>query len=413
MLGIAIAVLLSAHLGLAGWKRMVRSSVERRWGRNGSTPHRSRADAAHAPVGTSYLPPIWLRNAHVQSILGSSSWRKKCGAQVLRATGAVTTEHLLDGGSGIRLLGFHSTRPGTRPQGLVVLLHGWEGSAESGYMRFTAAQLLADGFDVFRLNFRDHGNTHHLNAGLFLFSELNEVVCAVADMARRFQSLPLFAAGYSLGGNFALRLALCAPAADIPLRHVAAVCPLLDANTGMEALERGLPIYYRYFMRKWRASLRKKRSLFPDVHTYDDSALAGDMRSLTRDLIYPHSGFTTLQDFFRSYSLTGGRLSQLQVPVSILAAGDDPMIPVSEFEQLSLPAHSFLEVSAWGGHCGFIVDSSLAGFGERWISARLLKFAGRYTRWDDKSGNPDMWPSEPLTSTATKTARSGDADASS
>jgi predicted alpha/beta-fold hydrolase len=145
----------------------------------------------------------------------------------------------------------------------------------------------------------------------------------------------------------------------------------------MEALGDGLPIYYRYFMRKWRASLRKKRSLFPDLHTYDDSALARDMLSLTRDLIFPHSGFTTLQDFFSSYSLTGTRLAQLQIPVSILAAADDPVIPVSEFRQLSLPVHSSLELSAWGGHCGFIVDSSLAGFAERWISTRLLKSAAQ------------------------------------
>jgi predicted alpha/beta-fold hydrolase len=254
-------------------------------------------------------------------------------------------------------------------------MHGWEGSAESGYMRFTTAQLLADEFDVFRLNFRDHGNTHHLNAGLFLFSELNEVLCAVADIARRFSPLPLFVAGYSLGGNFALRLALSAPAAGIPLRHVAAVCPLLDPIKGMKALEDGLPIYYRYYMRKWRASLRKKRSLFPDLHTYDDNALSHDMLSLTRDLIYPQSGFSTLQDFFSSYSLTGSLLSQLQIPVSILAAADDPVIPVTEFRQLSLPVHSSLEISAWGGHCGFIVDRSLSGLAERWISARLLKFA--------------------------------------
>jgi predicted alpha/beta-fold hydrolase len=370
ILGIAIAVLLATHLGFAGWIRwMVRSAVEKRRQRNGSAPHRSRADSPQVPIGTSPLPPIWLRNAHVQSVLGSSRWRKRRGAQALHATGAITTEHLLDGGSGIRLQGFHSTRPGTPPRGLVVLMHGWEGSADSGYMRFTAAQLLADGFDVFRLNFRDHGNTHHLNAELFLFSELNEVLCAVADLARRFPCLPLFAAGYSLGGNFALRLALSAPAADISLRHVAAVCPLLDPIKGMEALEHGLPIYYRYFMRKWRASLRKKRSLFPDLHTYDDTALARDMLSLTRDLVFPHSGFTTLQDFFSSYSLTGRRLSQLQIPVSILAAADDPVIPVSEFRELSLPDHSCLEITTWGGHCGFIMDSSLAGLAERWISA--------------------------------------------
>lgn len=316
-------------------------------------------------------PPLWLRNSHVQSVLASSGWRKRSGGRALQATGALTTRYLLDGGNGVRLQGLHSRKPGTAPRGLVVLLHGWEGSSESGYMLFTAARLLACGFDVFRLNFRDHGDTHHLNAGLFLFSELDEVARAVSDLARRFPALPLFAAGYSLGGNFALRLALAAPAAGLALRHVAAVCPLLNPAGEMAALELGSPIYYRYFMRKWRRSLRKKRALFPDLHTYDDGALARSMRSLTRELIFPHSGFATLEDFHDSYALCGERLAALQVPVSVLAAADDPIVSVSHCRQLALPAHSRLEINAWGGHCGFMVDGSLAGLAERWIATRL------------------------------------------
>jgi predicted alpha/beta-fold hydrolase len=378
----AIAGLFAKHFRIVWWAHwMARRSIKQRLEPKGNTSLFQRTDNLRMPTSGGDHPPIWLRNAHMQTILGASSWRMRVGAQVLQATGAVTTEHLLDGGSGVRLQGFHSTRLGTQPRGLVVLLHGWEGCSESSYMRFTAARLLADGFDVFRLNFRDHGDTHHLNAGLFLFSGLNEVVCAVRDIVRRLPSLPLFAAGYSLGGNFALRMALAAPEVGIPLRHVAAVCPLLDPIKGMDALERGLKIYYRYFMRKWRASLRKKRSLFPNLHTYDDGALAGDMRSLTRELILPHSGFATLQDFFSSYSLMGKCLSELRVSVSILAAVDDPVVPVAEFRQLSLPVHSYLEISTWGGHCGFIMDSSLGGFAERWVSAHLLKFIGSAPKW--------------------------------
>jgi predicted alpha/beta-fold hydrolase len=384
MMGIAIAGLFARHFRMEPF-RMARRSTKQRPEPKRSTSLSRQADNSRMRTSSGNRPPIWLRNAHMQTILGASSWRTRLGAQVLQATGAVTTEHLLDGGSGVRLQGFHSTRPGTQPRGLVVLLHGWEGSSESSYMRFTAARLLADGFDVFRLNFRDHGDTHHLNAGLFLFSGLNEVVCAMGDIVRRHPSLPLFAAGYSLGGNFALRMALAAPAAGIPLRHVAAVCPLLDPVKGMDALEHGLKIYYQYFMHKWRASLRKKRSLFPDLHTYGDGALARDMRSLTRDLILPHSGFATLQDFFSSYSLTGERLSELRVPVSILAAADDPVVPVAEFRQLNLPVHSCVEISTWGGHCGFVVDRLLAGFAERWVSAQLLEFTGSALEVADRS----------------------------
>ena len=157
-----------------------------------------------------YQPPWWLRNGHLQTFLGSSPWRVRRGARALAAAGATTSEHVLDAGAGVRLHGLLSTLPGTEPRGLALLLHGWEGSVESSYMRLTAAQLLARGFEVFRLNFRDHGNTHHLNEEIFHSCRIDEVVLAAKDIARRFPLWPMVVAGYSLGGNFALRLAAAA-----------------------------------------------------------------------------------------------------------------------------------------------------------------------------------------------------------
>ncbi|RBF42040.1 alpha/beta hydrolase, partial [Xanthomonas oryzae pv. oryzae] len=101
------------------------------------------------------------------------------------------------------------------PRGTVLLLHGWEGSADSNYMCLTAARVLGLGYQVFRLNFRDHGGTHHLNVDLFHSDRIDEVVNAAGDLWRRFPAPQLLAAGYSLGGNFALRLALRAPAAGL------------------------------------------------------------------------------------------------------------------------------------------------------------------------------------------------------
>jgi predicted alpha/beta-fold hydrolase len=97
-------------------------------------------------------------------------------------------------------------------------------------MRMTAARLLESGFEVVRLNFRDHGDTHHLNEEIFHSNRLDEVVNAAVDVAHRFPHRRFVAAGYSLGGNFVLRLALRAPEAGLPLARVAAVCPVLDPS---------------------------------------------------------------------------------------------------------------------------------------------------------------------------------------
>ena len=113
-----------------------------------------------------FLPPRLLRGPHVQSVLSSSPLRAIRARRRLHAIEASHEAMVLDVGNGIRLQGVHSMRPGTEPRGLVVLLHGWEGSVDSNYMRLTAARLLDGSFAVFRLNFRDHGDSHHLTSGL-------------------------------------------------------------------------------------------------------------------------------------------------------------------------------------------------------------------------------------------------------
>lgn len=318
-----------------------------------------------------YLPPRWLRNPHLQSMLSSSRMRMQRGLTLLAATGAVTEELILDGGQGVRLQGWHSQVQGREPIGMALLLHGWEGSAESSYMRMTAARMLEEGFDVVRLNFRDHGNTHHLNPGIFHSNRIDEVVQAAGDIARRWPQLPLVAAGYSLGGNFVLRLALRAPSAGVPLRRVASVCPVLDPAITMESIENGPAMYDWYFRRKWAGSLRRKRDLFPELSDWDDQVLKLDIRALTAWLVEHHTDFGSLQAYFDGYSIAGDRLAELTVPADILMAKDDPVIPFATFNGWRLPAHAHLEIAPWGGHCGFLENWRGDGFSERWVAQRL------------------------------------------
>ncbi|MDQ2701622.1 MAG: alpha/beta fold hydrolase [Pseudomonadota bacterium] len=324
-----------------------------------------------------YRAPWWLRSGHVQTMLGSSPWRQRRGARALAATGAVTTLHVLDGGEGVRLQGLHSIVPGLEPRGLALLLHGWEGSAESSYMRLTAARLLQRGYATFRLNLRDHGDSHHLNQAIFHSGRIDEVVLASLDVARRFwpqagPDRPLVAAGYSLGGNFALRLALRAPAAGLPLAAVAAVCPVLDPAATMAAMESGWRVYLRHFERKWRGSLQRKRALFPQALDFDDRTLRLGMRELTRWLVERHTDFGTLENYFDGYSIAGARLSPLAVPAHILTSADDPVIPVAGFHALALPPSARLEIAAQGGHCGFLFGAGLEGYAEDWVADRLI-----------------------------------------
>lgn len=320
-----------------------------------------------------YKPPRWLRNPHVQSVLASSGVRRLLHGSRLSALDRNASEHVLDCGKGVRLLGVHTPQePLARARGLVVLLHGWEGSVQSSYLLHTGTRLLAEGFDVFRLNFRDHGETHHLNPELFHSCRIDEVVGAVRGISQQYAQLPLAIAGFSLGGNFALRVALRAEAAGIPLRYALAVCPAISPADAMDAIERAPWFYETYFLRKWRRSLARKQRAFPTPELFSNEDMHGSLRELTRSLVQRHTEFSSLEAYFDGYSVAGDRLAKLEVPTTILTAADDPVIPVAQFHDLQLPDCVELDIAPSGGHCGFIRDLSLRSWTEDYIAQRML-----------------------------------------
>jgi predicted alpha/beta-fold hydrolase len=324
-----------------------------------------------------FRPPWLLRNPHVQSLLASSGLRRLL---VKRRGGGMESnaeEHILDCGEGVRLQGFHSVqRVLPEARGLVVLLHGWEGSARSNYVLNTGERLLGEGFDVFRLNFRDHGETHHLNREIFHSCRIDEVVGAVREIAQRFRPRAFAMAGFSLGGNFALRVALRAPATRIALDYVLAVCPVVNPASVLRALERGPLFYEHYFLHKWTRSLRTKQTLFPDAELFSSDELKNGLRDLTESLVLRHTDFGSLGNYLNGYSITGDRLASLRVPATILMSADDPVIPIADFESLKLPSQVELDVARNGGHCGFIMDFSLRSFTEDYIAERMLARIG-------------------------------------
>jgi predicted alpha/beta-fold hydrolase len=329
---------------------------------------------SQVPRGADFHPPALLRNGHVQTMLASNGFRRWLLRRRKRMLDADAQPVLLDVGDGVRLQGtLTRQRTGAPARGLAVLFHGWEGSVDSIYVVQTGSRLLAEGWDVFRLNFRDHGDTHHLNAGLFHSCLIGEVVAALGMAARRYQppSTPLVLVGFSLGGNFALRAALRAPAAGIALDYALAVCPVIDPRAGLFSIESAPWMYHWYFMRNWRESLRRKQRAFPERRYFEPADLRGNLRELTRTLVERHTDFGTLENYLDGYSVAGSRLAGLAVPTTILTARDDPVIPVADFENLVLPAQVELDIAERGGHCGFLRDWRLASFTDDYIAARL------------------------------------------
>jgi uncharacterized protein len=332
--------------------------------------HRKSDGLSVRSADDNFRPARWLRNRHLQSMLASTFWRR---ARVVRRSAplvAASRELLLDCGEGVRLQCFHGS-PAHSSGRPVVLLHGWEGSAESLYVLSLAQQLFEQRFEVVRLNLRDHGETHHLNRELFHSCRLPEVVGAVRALQQRFAGRPLQLVGFSLGGNFMLRVAAQARPAGLNLARVIAVSPVLDPTATLVALQ-STRIYEQYFVRKWLRSLARKQAAWPGHYDFSELARLRDLKLMTAELVRSHSEFATLEDYLNGYAITGERLARLEVPASILTSLDDPLIPAAGLAQLARPPGLSLTVTRHGGHCGYFERLS----GPTWLEQRIMTLLG-------------------------------------
>jgi len=313
-----------------------------------------------------FRPPAWLRGPHLQTMLSSMGIRRFGLSRGAREVRAQSRPMVLDCGAGVRLLGLHSAQP-ERGRSLVVLLHGWEGSADSNYMWSAATYHYAAGHDVFRLNLRDHGPSHHLNEGLFHSCRIDEVVGAVGELARLAAGRPMHLVGYSLGGNFALRVALRAPGAGIPLTSAIAISPVLDPAHTLRCLEQRTWLYRNYFVQKWRRSLRRKAAAWPGRYVLDDLLRARGLGPMTRELVERYTDYPDMQSYLDGYALVGPILAGLLVPSHILTSLDDPIIPADDLARLSPSAALTIETTERGGHCAFL--DALQG--PSWVDRRI------------------------------------------
>jgi predicted alpha/beta-fold hydrolase len=314
--------------------------------------------------------PHWLiRHPQIQSILATKSPRRRMWLKRGSKMEALATHHVLDCGDGVRLTGWWSPQPeGTSPRGLVVLIHGWEGSHESSYLYSMACALHQAQFNVFRLNLRDHGGSHHLNRELFHSARMSEVLGAFSAIQQLDRTLPLFVVGFSLGGNFALRVAMQGPAAGIHPKLTVGISPAIHPGHTLKAIDEGPGLVRRYFMNKWRKTLAAKAAAWPE-YDFSPYQQITNFYEITRRFVEDYTEYATIDDYLAQYTLTPEMLMGAASPVAIITSKDDSVIPFRYFEGLEVggPVGAYVATST-GGHCGFIQSPQL----ECWAELKIL-----------------------------------------
>lgn len=265
------------------------------------------------------------------------------------------------------------TRAGRRT---VLVLHGLEGSSTVHYMLGVADKAWQRGWNAILLNQRNCGGTEHLTPGLYhsgLTADPRAVLRHFADVdgLRRFGIV-----GYSLGGNLTLRLACELPDhPDVPVESVVAICPTMDLELCVRAIERRANIPYHFnFVRNLRARMRRKSASWPAAFDLSPLRRIWTIRKFDDVYTAPHHGFGDAANYYQRASAMGV-VDRIPVPALILAAEDDPFVPASQFREpvVQNNPHVAAYVSAHGGHCGFI-ETPGDGHDGYWAETSALDF---------------------------------------
>jgi len=258
----------------------------------------------------------------------------------------------------------------------LVALHGLNGSSDAHYMRGLAAKAFARGMNVVRLNQRNCGDTEHLSAGLF-HSGLTTDAAHVVDELTRIDGLPAIAvAGYSLGGNLALKLA-GEYGSHAPRTFIAAcaVSPIIEIEPCVMSLERKENVLYNWnFVRDLKRRMRRKERFHPGHFDLKRLNAVKTVREFDETYTAPYFGFRSASDYYRRASAIRV-VDRITVPTLIITAEDDPFVPSQPFSDPKITdnPHIELHVCRHGGHCGFVGPQRGMDDGY-WAENRIVEF---------------------------------------
>jgi predicted alpha/beta-fold hydrolase len=280
----------------------------------------------------------------------------------------------------------------------LLALHGLNGSSDAHYMRGLASKAFAVGMNVVRLNQRNCGNTEHLSAGLFhsgLTADARHVIEELTDVdgLRR-----IAVAGYSLGGNLALKLA--GEYGDQPhpsLSAVAAVSPILEISECVRALERPGNILYEWnFVRDLKRRIRRKAQLRPGAFDLTRLKNVRTVREFDEEYTAPHFGFLNAEDYYHRASAMRV-IDRVRVPALIITAADDPFVPPAPFRDPRVTGNPCitLHLCDHGGHCGFVGEGRGDDDGY-WAEDSIVEFIQRQASRDAASAGDQTPAPSPL-----------------
>lgn len=305
-------------------------------------------------ISPPFRPHPLFRGGHLQTIATTLQRR--------RSVVAKAAEHRVGLADGDAVV-LHDICPGGWRPGdpSLLLIHGLCGCHAAGYMTRLAERFGRQGVRSFRMDMRGCGAAFELSRRLTHAGRSEDVLEAIRSVAAITGDGPIWAIGISMGGNQLLKGLgeLGSGEASIGdassrLVRAAAVSPPIDlAHCAAHMQRLVMRPYNRYFIRALFKRIPPRVRTSAAFTRLDLRRLPRTIHELDERITAPLSGFTGADDYYQR-SAAASRVAANRVKTLVLAAADDPIVPIDCFARAAWPQPTHLEIVPSGGHVAFL-----------------------------------------------------------
>jgi predicted alpha/beta-fold hydrolase len=328
---------------------------------------------------SNFIPGKGMRNAHIQSMLPTLMRTR------LKFTTVRERLDLPDGD----FIDLEWIGEGNGP--IVALFHGLAGSSDSPYIKGMMQAILDNNWRGVLMYYRGCSGTPNRLTKTYHLGQSEDIDFFSKTLHMRFPNTPLFAIGFSMGGNLLLKWL-----GENPEQHIyqatVAISPPFDLRAASHAIRKGRGWLYQWVL------LRNLRQYLLDKYQYQkspvDVELLGEIKSfwdLDEKITAPINGFKNATEYYRQAGC-GRVLQYITTPTLIIHSKDDPLIPTNTIphEEMLSPQVT-LELSEHGGHVGFVAGSLQTPI--FWAEDRAQQFFHSFlgSSWIDPSSFDDSY----------------------
>lgn len=256
---------------------------------------------------------------------------------------------------------------------IVLVLHGLSGNVNTSYANAILHAIQSMHWRGVLMHFRGCSGVPNRLARSYHGGQTEDLSTVIHTIRKREPTTPIYLVGYSLGANVLLK-ALGEGKINKHITAAVAVSVPFELAKTAEYMCVGLRrVYQKILVQRMVRSIQEKIKHISMPIDLQNLAKYSTFFDFDDAITAPLHGFRNADEYY-SQSSCRQYLKKIQTPTLILQAKDDPFTPLDALpETCELSKHVQLELSASGGHVGFIAGKK-PWRPVYWLENRIMDF---------------------------------------